>query len=124
MNRRRLLEQLGAAGAVGTLAGCSAILSCGPGDPPIEDIVANPDEHVGSTVETAGNVESVSENGISLVVDDGTGTAELLAPTGYAYDTDIVSEGDCHTEDGSVQSQDNWENTDADIQVYAKQPGT
>jgi hypothetical protein len=101
MKRRALLRDLGAAGAAVSLAGCSLLGGCGPGDDEIGDLAAQvrtetPTPPVDSTategeVRVKGSVRSVSEE--AVVIDDGTGTAKLLSRDGfYARNAE---EGDC-----------------------------
>jgi hypothetical protein len=119
MKRRTLLGDLGAAGAAVSLAGCSLLGGCGPGDDEIGDLAdrvrsETPTPEPDSTateeaVRVKGSIQSVSEE--AVVIDDGTGTAKLLALGGFYVRN--VEEGDCARATGYPTEPED----DADVDV-------
>jgi len=105
MNRRTALKLLGAAGVTASVSGCSGILGgCGPGENEIGSVSGRFDtpEATATTrgataedreaVSITGEIQSVGDG--EIVVDDGTGTAELTnlySPT----TAETVEAGDC-----------------------------
>lgn len=89
------------------LAGCSSVpfvgdeQSCGPGDTAIGDVNGN-------VSSTSFKGELVETTNVSLVIDDGTGTAEVF----LLFQEDVksqVSEGDCLIAKGTASEQKDGE---------------
>lgn len=100
MNRRTLLGAAGGAVGATATAGCMGLFSCGPGEQSAEDIAADPDAYDEVTVE--GEVSDLNEDGFGITIEDTTGDLRIFPTGGYAYDKDVVDEGDCLEIVGSV----------------------
>lgn len=91
------------------IAGCSSIpglgSSCGPGDTEIGEISGNV-----SDVNVKGELTAINNN--SLVIDDGTGTAELILVDESVKNE--VEEGDCLIANGTAGPS---EESDEDVVV-------
>jgi hypothetical protein len=127
MDRRDVLKAAGATTATATLAGCSSIPllgPCGPGESEIGQIAQQAGSSGdgggggGGTTDSddslssiKGSIQSMSED--SVVIDDGTGTAQLTTLTGGGFVSQNVGEGDCVVAEGvGIEPQDG---TDADV---------
>jgi len=100
MNRRRVLGSVGSAVGVSATAGCMGLFSCGPGEQSAEAIAAEPAGFDGVVVQ--GEVSDLNEDGFGIVLDDTTGELRITPTGGYAYDKDVVDEGDCLEVTGRV----------------------
>lgn len=127
MKRRDVLRGVGAAGAAASLAGCSLPGGCGPGEDAIGDLAASvasetPTPEADSTqtaeeVRVKGSIQSASED--EVVVDDGTGTAKLLALGGF--DVRTVEAGDCAWATGFPTAPE--DDADVDVTILVTEVG-
>lgn len=101
--RRGLLGGVGGALGVTATTGCMGLFSCGPGEVSAEEIAADPDAFGEVTVE--GEVSDLNEDGFGITIDDTTGELRIFPTGGYAYDKEVVDDGDCLEIAGEVESE-------------------
>ena len=127
MKRRKTLKIIGAVGASASVAGCSGILGggCGPG----EDEIGTLAEEVNATeagtatgnrdsASITGEIQSIGDN--EVVIDDGTGTAELTTLFG-GFTAQNVGEGDCVQAAGVPFAPE--DGSDDDIRLLVEEVG-
>lgn len=123
MQRRDVLECVGATAAAASMAGCGLLGGCGPGEDRIGDL-ANEVESETPTpgpestrtaeeVRVKGSIDSASQE--EVVISDGTGTARLLAIGGFYMKN--VDSGDCAWATGFPTEPDDGEDVDVTILI-------
>ncbi|NHN43598.1 hypothetical protein G9C85_18420 [Halorubellus sp. JP-L1] len=100
MCRRKLIGGVGGAVGASATAGCMGLLSCGAGEHEAANIAEEPAAYDEVAVE--GTVSDLNEDGFGIVVDDTTGSLRIFPGGGYAYDKEVLDEGDCVEIEGTV----------------------